>query len=204
MQAKHNKAISKDTWSQLFEFSRVSWSTYRSLGHHFIISSDGVHTIHIKIYSSSLVLKTRLHPQKSSDVRGFFPMFETRMPDLWFRKLVWIWVALLSSCLINISRAEVTRLGIQKCSNVRGFFKLYKQEWQISRCWSAFGCCCLPLARWTFQELKLYFLPKGKTIVAEVFLKLCAKTKISLPEKVFICSLKEGNLISLSVCCQSR
>jgi hypothetical protein len=82
MQAKHNKAISKDTWSQLFEFSRVSWSTYRLLGHHFVISSDGVHTIHIKIYSSSLVLKTRLHPQKSSDVRGFFPMFETRMPDL--------------------------------------------------------------------------------------------------------------------------
>jgi hypothetical protein len=82
MQAKHNKAISKDTWSQLFEFSRVSWSTYHSLGHHFVISSDGVHTIHIKIYSSSLVLKTRLHPQKSSEARGFFPMFETRMPDL--------------------------------------------------------------------------------------------------------------------------
>jgi hypothetical protein len=34
---------------------------------------------------------------------------------------------------------------------------------------------------------KVILLPKEKTIVAEVFLKLCAKTKIILPEKVFIC-----------------
>jgi hypothetical protein len=35
MQAKHNKAISKDTWSQLFEFSRIidpSVSNYDSEG----------------------------------------------------------------------------------------------------------------------------------------------------------------------------